>query len=81
MSLYLDYKKGSEVTVLGYASLWGWDWKKVRAFLGRFGFEIVYPDETRKLKKQRGKLRLFSYAAAGNKNGDKNGDIKSNKIN
>ena len=50
----IDYDAGKEVTVSGYADLWRWSRDKVYRFIKKIGIEIIYPQKTTKLRKQRG---------------------------
>lgn len=62
ISLQLDYSEGNEVTVEGYASLWGWHRRTVDRFLNNMEVKIKYPEDTRKTKKQRGHLEPLKSA-------------------
>jgi hypothetical protein len=54
VSLQLNHNNGSTVTVIGLAKSWGWSRKRVATFLRKVGVEIVYPQDTSQIRKQRG---------------------------
>jgi hypothetical protein len=57
-SLQVDYDKENMVTVAGYADLWRWRRKKVNRFVKAMGIEIIYPEDTKKRRNQRGRLAI-----------------------
>lgn len=70
-SLLLDENNGERVSLLGYAKRWGWNRKRVRAFLGHCGAEISYPMDTKERQKQWGEIRFFEGSEGGQKRGQK----------
>ena len=67
LSLQLDHNNGKAVSVLGYSKLWKWTRDKVSHFISkRCGLEIDYPEDTKRVKKQLGKLKLPAYQPAYN---------------
>ena len=56
LSMALDNFHNNDVTITGYSKLWGWSVGKVYRFFDKVGAEIVYPEDTKDLQKQRGKL-------------------------
>ncbi len=67
--LALDHNNGKAVTMEGYSKLWGWTRKKTRLFLPRVGLEIMYPEDTKEVRKQRGILSLKMGPLKGHKRG------------
>jgi len=57
-SLQLDHNNGKNVSVMGYAKLWGWTRDKVAYFLKRCGLIIEYPADTKQTRNQSGKLSV-----------------------
>lgn len=57
LSLSVDYDNNRPVSVVGYASLWQWSRTKVKAFFERYGIEIVYKNDTKKMQKQKGQIK------------------------
>ncbi len=53
----VDYQNRVTVSVSGYSKLWRWSREKVRTFLDQMGFEITYPQDTHRFKKQWGYLQ------------------------
>jgi hypothetical protein len=78
-SLSLDYDDDNPVTVSGYASLWGWNRKKVKRFLNDIGVEIAYPDSTTKTRNQRGHIIVHEKGHKPGHKRDINRDIKGTK--
>ncbi|MBW2186747.1 MAG: hypothetical protein JRG71_10235, partial [Deltaproteobacteria bacterium] len=58
VSLQCDYDSESEVTVAGYAALWGWSRGKVTRYLERLNVVIDYPEGTENIRKKRGTLKI-----------------------
>ena len=52
--MQMDYDVGKEATIAGYADLWQWSRGKVYRFIKKIGIEIIYPQDTTQLRKQRG---------------------------
>ncbi len=69
VSIQSDYDRGNPVTVSGYAALWMWSRKKVRKFLCDFNVEIVYPDDTKIKRNQRGHIRIHKRDIKGTDKG------------
>lgn len=78
-SLSCDYDCGNEVTVSGYAAMWGWSRKAVNKFLDDMGVEIVYPQNTKSKRNQRGHIGLHKRDIKGTYKGHKR-MIDSNDI-
>lgn len=57
-SLQVSHYIDEEVTIAGLAALWRWSRKKVRNFHRDIGIEIIYPDETKKIRNQKGHIRV-----------------------
>jgi hypothetical protein len=55
-SLQVDYDCNNSVTISGYADLWQWSRKRVYSFLDVMGLCIFYPDNTKKIRNQKGVL-------------------------
>lgn len=60
-SLQFDYDNGQQVTIKGYAKLWGWSRDRVRAFMQWAGVKIIYEKNTEKIKNQKGRLKKHTY--------------------
>lgn len=58
ISLTFDYDCGNLVTGAGYASRWGWSRKRVKKFMESMGVEIVYPENTKSKRNQKGHIAL-----------------------
>ena len=58
-SMQLDYDNDHDVTVSGYADLWQWSRAKVRRFIEKMGIEIQYPEDTAKVKNQKGRIKII----------------------
>ena len=58
-SMQLDYDNNHEVTVSGYADLWQWPRAKVRRLIEKMGIEIQYPEDTTRVKNQRGRIKII----------------------
>lgn len=56
-SLAIDYDNDNQITLSGYAKLWGWSRTKVSAFFEEMGIEIIYPENTEKVQKQKGQIK------------------------
>jgi len=70
-SVLLDENNEQRVSILGYAKLWGWNRKRVRAFLDSFGAQILYPVSTKTRQKQWGKVSFKEDSEGGQKSGQK----------
>jgi hypothetical protein len=57
-SLQVDFDLGKSVTVSGYADLWRWSRKKVKAFLDTIGVCVLYPENTQKKQNQKGQISI-----------------------
>lgn len=58
-SLISDYQfENKNLTVIGYASQWGWNRMAASRFITKAGFKMVYPKTTDITRKQRGWLEL-----------------------
>jgi len=57
-SVQMNYDRGDTVTLSGYAELWRWNRKTVAKFLSDLGAVIVYPQDTKKLRNQRGHIAI-----------------------
>lgn len=58
VSLQCDYDDESEVTVAGYAALWGWSRGKVTRYLERLNVVIGYPKGTEGMRNKRGHIMI-----------------------
>ena len=58
-SMQLDYDNDNEVTVSGYADLWQWSRAKVRRFMEKMGIKIRYPEDTNRIKNQKGRIKII----------------------
>lgn len=56
-SLTIDYDNQNEVTISGYSKLWGWSRTKVKTFFDQLGIEVIYPDDTISVQKQKGQIK------------------------
>src|SRR4030042_2254835 len=55
--LQIYFNETKEVSIAGYASLFGWSRDKVRKFLEDMGIEIIYPGDTKSKQNQRGIIK------------------------
>jgi hypothetical protein len=65
-SLQLDHNNDKDVTVLGYAKRWRWSRDRVSSFLRKCGLRVVYPENTRLVQKQLGRLQPAADQTAEN---------------
>lgn len=68
-SLQVDASVKNEVSISGYADLWGWSRGRVTRFLNRCGVTILYPEDTSKKQNQRGQIGEQITSRSGKKNG------------
>jgi hypothetical protein len=54
LCIQMDYDAGNKATIAGYADLWRWSRGKVYRFIKKVGIKIIYPQDTTRLRKQRG---------------------------
>jgi hypothetical protein len=58
-SMQLDYDNDNEITVSGYADLWQWSRAKVRRFMEKMGIKLRYPEDTNRIKNQKGRIKII----------------------
>jgi len=57
-SVQVDYDCNNTVTIAGYSALWMWSRKRVSKFLEDISAEIIYPEDTKKRRNQKGHIGL-----------------------
>ncbi len=58
LSLQITYDNDQPATIAGFAAMWSWSRKKVRLFFDKIGVELTYPKDTKKLRNQKGHIRV-----------------------